>query len=225
MPSRPVRFSALSHSRRAGLAALAAVALASGAGTIVGAPVAIGSDRLDMYEVFRQPSRPAPAVQRAPGLVESLFGGVSRRAPEMVEPVRPMPVALPPGEGGEGPFRTLSGPDIPVLMQTPVASVFEDSTLRPGDMVVTERGIEVFRGRPGRSRHDRDDFVAVDMKRLPKSERAMLAQIDSQVKGTYRSAARQPARPRGTAEAGSFTVRSVKPRLIPGVAAVAASED
>ncbi len=214
----PKSLATVPAARRTGLAALTALALATGAGTIVGTPAALSSDRLDMYEVFRGSGRAAQPSAQRPGLIESLFGGPSRRAPELIEAARPVPVLLPQGDMQEGPFRTISGPDIPVLMQKPVASVYEDPTLRPGDMVVTERGVEVFRGRAGRDRHSQADFVAVDLRRLPKAERTMLSQVDNQVKGIYREA-RRSADGR-VAEAETFTVRSVKPRVIPGVAAI-----
>lgn len=68
---------------------------------------------------------------------------------------------------------------VDAIRQYPVKSIYDDPTLRPGDMVVTERGVEVYQGRRG-SKVRPEDFGPIDLARMPRAERAFLAAIDRQ---------------------------------------------
>lgn len=130
-------------------------AMAIGAGLASMAAFAEADDR---YR-FMQQQAPAPS---------GFFGGLFDARP-VVREIEPRPPELRPIEVREA----------KPVKQFPVASVLDDPTLRPGDMVVTERGIVVFKGKRG-SRHDADDFSAVSYASLPKAERAFIARVDSQ---------------------------------------------
>lgn len=67
--------------------------------------------------------------------------------------------------------------DMPTPRQYPVASVFEDPTLRKGDLVVTDSGIRVFRGRVGDT-HRLADFVRWQPNQGTKRERADIAALE-----------------------------------------------
>lgn len=64
--------------------------------------------------------------------------------------------------------------ETPTLRQYPVASIYEDQTLRYGDYVVMPSGVKIFRGRIKAS-HRARDFVPVRMSQVPKRERAIIA--------------------------------------------------
>ncbi len=66
--------------------------------------------------------------------------------------------------------------DVPPALQFPVATIFEDTTLRRGDYVMGLTGPRVFRGEAGMTPQARD-FVAVNRVRLPKRDRALLAAL------------------------------------------------
>lgn len=137
------------------------VVLALGASIVSLASVAAFAEADDRYRFFQQN---APAA----GSFEGVFSQqptVREVAPRRVE-LRPVEVKEPQSE-----------------KQYPVASVMDDPTLRPGDMVVTERGIVVFTGRRG-DRHDASDFSAVSYAALPKADRTFVAQIDGQARGS-----------------------------------------
>lgn len=57
------------------------------------------------------------------------------------------------------------------------ASAFDDPTLRPGDMVVTEDGVKVYRGSRGATRRA-SDFQRAAAARLSASERRQIEAID-----------------------------------------------
>jgi hypothetical protein len=64
--------------------------------------------------------------------------------------------------------------DTPTPRQYPVASIYEDPTLRYGDFVVMPSGVKIFKGRIKAS-HRARDFVAVRMSELPKRERIIIS--------------------------------------------------
>lgn len=68
--------------------------------------------------------------------------------------------------------------DIPPVLQFPVATIFEDTTLRRGDYVMGLTGPRVFRGETGVMPQARD-FVAANRVRLPKRDRALLAALSA----------------------------------------------
>jgi hypothetical protein len=56
-----------------------------------------------------------------------------------------------------------------------------DKTLRNGDIMVTESGVQVFRGHSG-CPHDARDFIALSSANMPKGKRSMLLAIEEAMK-------------------------------------------
>lgn len=101
---------------------------------------------------------------RIPSL-EELSGRGSRR---YVEPAKPGPYLPPPELPGH------------------LGRFLRDPTLRPGDVVATEKGLMVYRG-PGGSRHTEDQFVPViSAKRLVGDKLPLLVKMDRELKKSPR---------------------------------------
>lgn len=104
--------------------------------------------------------------------------------------------------------------DMPALRQYPVASIYQDPTLRKGDIVVTNTGIQVFRGRESDS-HRRADFVRWQPSQSSKLERANLSALAKVIEPA--SATQSVTKPviQAASHAIPLATRSVDQAMVP----------
>lgn len=114
-----------------------------------------------------------PVLRRAPGKALDERGEV--RIPSLDE------ISAPPPRRYSEP--TKPGPYVaPPVLPGELGRFLRDPTLRPGDVVATEKGLMVYRG-PGGSRHSENQFVAVNSaKRLVGDKLPLLVKMDRELK-------------------------------------------
>lgn len=129
-----------------------------------------------------------PVVRRAPPAelgIPSLEELSSRHVRRYAEPDRPRPYVAPP------------------VMSGHLGRFLRDPTLRPGDVVATEKGLMVYNG-PGGSQHSENQFVAVtSAKRLVGDKLPLLVKMDRELKRSPLLTAEQAPVPTSTITASA----------------------
>lgn len=168
-----------------------------------------------------------PVDAQAQGLFDLLFGARSQTAPTVryaAREVGPVVRRAPPAEAQVAPLNDASarlvrryvepekpGPHVPPpVLPGHLGRFLRDPTLRPGDVVATEKGLMVYRG-PGGSQHSESQFVSVDTaKRLVGDKLPLLVKMDRELKKPSSVVAEMIPAPASTVFASRTGVHAVE---------------